>query len=234
MLVWMVKSSMPHSSQKWKAGSSKWSQRGKVVRVLRWWRNNCISQLLLLVADKRGPTLTHKLFSFFANCSNPFLYSLKLYANCSSNLSKTNSLAYASKSATTQSTCSVLQFVSFFFDLFVAWISVLEDLHNFKRTNDIRPDPYIDDNLRMVAFNFIKKQSQPNLYKIVVVTFDLLTSRHLFIDKIRDLIREHHYKEVCGRICRQIVDGFHWFCFFFRHVNCPTNWNCFTNFRCTN
>lgn len=71
----------------------------------------------------------------------------------------------------------------------------MEDLHNFKRTNDIRPDPYIDDNLRMVAFNFIKKQSQPNLYKIVVVTFDLMTSRHLFIEKIRELIREHHYKE---------------------------------------
>lgn len=72
----------------------------------------------------------------------------------------------------------------------------MEDLHNFKRTNDIKPDLYIDDNLRMVAFNFIKKQSQPNLYKIVVVTFDLMTSRHLFIDKIRELIQEHHYKEV--------------------------------------
>ncbi|KAG4074788.1 hypothetical protein HA402_006427 [Bradysia odoriphaga] len=47
----------------------------------------------------------------------------------------------------------------------------------------------------MVAFNFIKKQSQPNLYKIAVVTFDLMSSRHLFVDKIRELIREHHYKE---------------------------------------
>lgn len=74
--------------------------------------------------------------------------------------------------------------------------SVLEDLHNFKHTNDIRSDQYVDDNLRMVAFNFIKKQSQPNLYKIAVVTFDLMNSRHLFVEKIRELIREHHYKEV--------------------------------------
>lgn len=75
--------------------------------------------------------------------------------------------------------------------------SVLEDLYNFKQTNDIRSDQFVDDNLRMVAFNFIKKQSQPNLYKIAVVTFDLMSSRHLFVDKIRELIREHHYKEVC-------------------------------------
>lgn len=86
---------------------------------------------------------------------------------------------------------SVISFTNYF-----ETISVLEDLHNFKRTNNIRPDPYVDDNLRMVAFNFIKKQSQPNLYKIVVVTFDLMTSRHLFIEKIRELIQEHHYKEV--------------------------------------
>lgn len=56
---------------------------------------------------------------------------------------------------------------------------------------------YVDDNLKMVAFNFVRKQGQPNLYQMVVKTFDMLASRHLFVDKIRELIVEHCYKEAC-------------------------------------
>lgn len=71
----------------------------------------------------------------------------------------------------------------------------MDELHNFKNANSTG---FIDDNTKMVAFNFVKKQGQPHLYNIVVNTFDLLSSQHLFIDKIKELIEENCYKEVKG------------------------------------
>lgn len=56
---------------------------------------------------------------------------------------------------------------------------------------------YVDDNIKMVAFNFVRKQGQPSLYQMVVKTFDMLASRNLFVAKIKELIDEHSYKEAC-------------------------------------
>lgn len=72
----------------------------------------------------------------------------------------------------------------------------MDELHNFKMAHRLDSAGLVDDNTKMVAFNFVKKQGQPHLYKIVVNTFDLMSSRHLFIVKIRELIEENCYKEV--------------------------------------
>lgn len=72
----------------------------------------------------------------------------------------------------------------------------MDELHNFKTAYRLDSAGLVDDNTKMVAFNFVKKQGQPHLYNIVVNTFDLLSSRHLFIAKIKELIEENCYKEV--------------------------------------
>lgn len=72
----------------------------------------------------------------------------------------------------------------------------MEELSNFKTAYNINGSSYIDDNIRMVAFNFIKKQSQQNIYKMVVQTFNLIERKSLFVEKIRELIAIHFYKEV--------------------------------------
>lgn len=72
----------------------------------------------------------------------------------------------------------------------------MEELANFKISSKIDSSQYIDDNIRMVSFNFIKKQSQQNMYKLVVKTFDLIERKTIFIEKLRELIATHFYKEV--------------------------------------
>lgn len=81
----------------------------------------------------------------------------------------------------------------------------MDELHNFKIAQRLDSAELVDDNTKMVAFNFVKKQGQPHLYKIVVTTFDLMSSRHLFIAKIKELIEEHCYKEVKRSYCLNLI-----------------------------
>lgn len=111
---------------------------------------------------------------FFLSRPNPFLDALKLYANCSDvNSSKASSVPY----------------------------TVFEELNRFKKFDCPNVKDLVDDNLKMVAFNFAKANGQQSMLKLVTDTFELVASNQLFVDKIKDLIAQHNYKDVSRQKC---------------------------------
>lgn len=117
---------------------------------------------------KKGPLISQRLQMFFLNTRNPFEWALKLFANCPDhNAPKANSLAY----------------------------TVLEEMSNYKKQYSLEADPLVDDNLRMVAFNFVAKQGHCVLFRMVVNTFELLRCPDLFIPKVREFLAQKQYKE---------------------------------------
>lgn len=125
---------------------------------------------------KKGPIISQRLQMFYLSTQNPFEWALKLYANCPDyNTPKGNSLAY----------------------------TVMEELNNFKKRNHLDVAKLVDDNLRMVAFNFVAKQGQTILFRMVVEIFDLLQRRELFVPPIRKMIEQKHFKEA-GQIATDL------------------------------
>lgn len=81
-------------------------------------------------------------------------------------------------------------------DRFSFNVIVIEELHCYKQIDGSNSEILIDENLKMVAFNFGKRNRQQTFFKLVVITFNLVTSKHLFVDKIKELIAEKNYKDV--------------------------------------
>lgn len=66
---------------------------------------------------------------------------------------------------------------------------------------------FVSDDTKMVAFNFFHNQSQ--LFAIVCDCYDLRSSKHIFVDRIRELITEQKYKDACQSACDlQLYEGF--------------------------
>ncbi|XP_055681549.1 exonuclease mut-7 homolog [Lutzomyia longipalpis] len=119
---------------------------------------------------KKGPVVTKSLELFYSSCDNPFLMSLKLFADCP-NLSniKPNSMPYA----------------------------ILEELQKYKKSKNLNVSNYVDDNLKMVTFNLVKGQGQLNLFKVAKETFELVESKQIFVEEVRKMTRQGQYKEAC-------------------------------------
>lgn len=49
----------------------------------------------------------------------------------------------------------------------------------------------------MVAFNFAKQSNQPTFFKLMANIYELIQDNEMFIEKIRQLIAEHNYKDAC-------------------------------------
>ncbi|XP_055551478.1 exonuclease mut-7 homolog [Wyeomyia smithii] len=119
-------------------------------------------------ALKKGPLITQRLHMFYLNTQNPFEWALKLFANCGdNNAPKTSSLAY----------------------------TVIEELASFKKQYKPDTSVLVDDNLRMVAFNFVAKHGHCQLFRMVVDTFEMLPCREMFIPQVRQMIVRKQYKE---------------------------------------
>lgn len=93
---------------------------------------------------------------------------------------------------------------------------------------------FVDDNMKMVSFNFVKKQGQQNLFRIVVQTFDLIASKHLFIEPIKELVADHYYKEVKLFKIKRMLLIFVISLICSRLVNGQQNYNYSMNFQCLN
>lgn len=120
--------------------------------------------------------LSSRIQQFYESVSNPFLYGLKFFANSSDHANpKTNSLAY----------------------------TLLEELQTYKRKNiqTLNVNAMLDDNIKVVAFNFLKKSGQISAFKLVVDVFELINSKHLFVSEIHELITAKHYKEAGQIAC---------------------------------
>ncbi|XP_001861848.2 exonuclease mut-7 homolog [Culex quinquefasciatus] len=117
---------------------------------------------------KKGPIISQRLQMFYMNTQNPFEWALKLFANCPDHSSpKSNSLAY----------------------------TVIEELNSFKKRYTPATDQLVDDNLRMVAFNFMTKQTHCLLFRLAVDTYELLRCREMFVPKVRAMLARKQYKE---------------------------------------
>lgn len=77
-------------------------------------------------------------------------------------------------------------------------LKIMEELNEFKNRDPDRASLMIDDNLKMVGFNLVKRHGQQPI-KLIVNAYNLKESPHLFVDKIRELIKQHLYKDVRGR-----------------------------------
>lgn len=73
---------------------------------------------------------------------------------------------------------------------------VIEELHSFKLENSLDAAIHVDQNLKMVAFNFAKQSNQPTLFKMITTIYELTSDKEMFIDKIKELIDEKNYKDV--------------------------------------
>lgn len=114
--------------------------------------------------------LSSVIHQFYGSVSNPFVYALKFFANaCDHANPKSNSFAY----------------------------SILEELQLFKR-KFLSPDEVsrmIDDNIKVVAFNFLKRCGQITTFRLAVDIFELIESKKLFVEEIHELITTKHFKE---------------------------------------
>lgn len=130
--------------------------------------------IISCVADKKSPVLSSFIFQFYSSSPNPYQYGLKFFANSNDHPNpKNNSFAYI----------------------------ILEELLTFKRTSNTRSDVFLDDNTKMVAFNFLKKSGQVSAFKLVVEIFELIKSKHLFVPEIHELIAANAYKEAGQIAC---------------------------------
>lgn len=83
------------------------------------------------------------------------------------------------------------------FNMFSTCFStVIEELHKYKHENQIDASAFLDRNLKMVAFNFARYSNHPPFLKMMATIFELPREKDMFIDKIRDIIAEHNYKDV--------------------------------------
>ena len=85
----------------------------------------------------------------------------------------------------------------------------MEELHSYKKRQNPPMHLFVDDNIRMVAFNFVKNQGQSSLFRLVSNTYGLQACRDIFIDKLKTMIAQKQYKEV-GQIAfdLEIFDEF--------------------------
>lgn len=111
---------------------------------------------------------------FYGSVSNPFLYALKFFANASDHANpKSNSFSY----------------------------TILDELSNYKKINRPNTSQLLDDNIKVVSFNFLKKSGQITTFKLVVDVFELIMSKNLFVSEIRELITAKHFKEAGQIAC---------------------------------
>lgn len=118
--------------------------------------------------------LSNVIQQFYKSSPNPFVHGLKFFANATDHPNpKANSFAY----------------------------TILDELAIYKKSLHPQSASLLDDNTKMVAFNFLKKCGQITAFKLVVETFELIKSKHLFVTEIRDLIAAKHFKEAGQIAC---------------------------------
>lgn len=116
---------------------------------------------------KSTPSLSQNLKAVYLNDENPLLLALKLFANCPGcNNLKNKNLA----------------------------LFVLETICALHKTNPEIAN-LCNDNMRMVAFNFIKTSGILPLYKGITIAYQLTKIKDILITKIQELIDEKRYKD---------------------------------------
>lgn len=90
----------------------------------------------------------------------------------------------------------------------INFITVMEELVVL-RCNHLREqfNNFVDDNLKMVAFNLVKKHGQQPL-RMIVTAFDLKENKLLFMDKINEFIKMHYYKEVSWFVLKLFLNNY--------------------------
>lgn len=119
--------------------------------------------------------LSNFMQQFFSHSPKPFLHGLQFFANANDhNNPKNNTFA----------------------------CTILDELLTFKRNSNAETlHLQLDDNTKMVAFNFLKKCGQISAFKLAVEIFELKKSKSLFVPEIHELIAAKHFKEAGQIAC---------------------------------
>ncbi|XP_055843854.1 exonuclease mut-7 homolog [Episyrphus balteatus] len=116
---------------------------------------------------KSTPSLSQNLKAVYLNDENPLMLALKLFANCPGcNNLKNKNLA----------------------------LFVLETICALHKSNPEIANS-CNDNMRMVAFNFIKTSGVLPLYKGITIAYQLTKIKDILVTKIQELIDEKRYKD---------------------------------------
>lgn len=84
---------------------------------------------------------------------------------------------------------------------------MIEELHRYKSEYQIDGAVLLDRNSKMVAFNFARQSNHPTFIKMMAHTYELPHAKDMFIEKIREIINEHNYKDVrCKQLNSMNVD----------------------------
>ena len=134
------------------------------------------TEFLIFIAqflDKKSPILSNLLQQYYQVSSNPFIYGLKFFANAPDATNpKSNSLSFI----------------------------ILDELAKFKANcmnNGRIFDNFVDQNLKMVVFNFLKNSGQQSTFRLAVNLFELKkTNVNMFVEPMKEMLMEKRFKEV--------------------------------------
>ena len=125
------------------------------------------------ILDKKSPILSALLQKYFQVSANPFIYGLKFFANAPDATNpKSNSLSF----------------------------TILDELAKFKR-NFLQTgqnfDNFVDQNLKMVVFSFLKNSGQQTAFRLAVNLFELKeTNVNMFVEPMKEMLKAKRFKEV--------------------------------------
>lgn len=78
---------------------------------------------------------------------------------------------------------------------FEALVTVLETICDLRKSQP-EISSSCDDNMRVVAFNFVKISGILTLYKSVIEAFELDKAKDILVLKVQELVAEQYYKDV--------------------------------------
>ncbi|CAH1155277.1 unnamed protein product [Phaedon cochleariae] len=119
---------------------------------------------------KRSPPVVNKLHTYFKNCENPYVQTLRLLYNCQEfHNAKAKSMP----------------------------MFVIEEFRTWSRECRNRIVHLLTVQTKVDAFKVTLKQSSHSLVKIVVDVYEMALHRDIFLDVIRCMIQKKQYKEAC-------------------------------------
>lgn len=130
----------------------------------------------VMVLDRKSPNVTAMLRQRFNSSANPFEEAIRLIYNCLDfKNAKPKSLSFL----------------------------IMEELKSWKVECSADVSHFLSKEVKLSAFNIVRKQSLFALMKLVADVYEMGTDCDIFLDVIKHMVEEHQYKEVrcIGFVC---------------------------------
>lgn len=74
---------------------------------------------------------------------------------------------------------------------------IMEEFKTWSTSNRSKISSLLNPDIKISAFNIVRKQSLFALMKLVAEVYEMITDSEMFLDIIHHMIQEKKYKEVC-------------------------------------